>query len=181
MLLYRRDDGEEGEVGYDIDEYIVRQSRHAHSRVTNDSQHDVTGLRDRAERHEALQVFLMDGEKVGNGDRQHDDDHQHILPVLYHWSKDFHQNGAQRKGSSTLRDDTQVTTDIGRSTLIGICRPEVERNQRNLEAQSAEEEHHTHDGHGRGTNVLHDIIKVECARSLEKVAVRMNFAPASAL
>ena len=46
----------------------------------------------------------------------------------------------------------------------------MERNQRNLEAQSAEEEDHAHDRQWRGTNVLHDIIKVECARSTIKEA-----------
>ena len=44
VLLDGGDDGEDSQVGYNINEHVVAQSRHAHCGITNHSQHDVTGL-----------------------------------------------------------------------------------------------------------------------------------------
>ena len=77
---------------------------------------------------------MADGKEVGHGDTKYNDDVEHHLPILDHRLEHLHQNGAKREGCGSLRDNTQITSNGGRSTLVGIGRPEVEGNERNLEA-----------------------------------------------
>ena len=143
------DDREDSHVGNDVDKHVVGQRGDAKLGVAHDGQHDVAGLRDGAEGHEALELGLPDGKEVGNGDAEHDDDVEHVIPILYHGLEHFHKDGAQCDGSSTLGDNTQITGNRGWSTLIGVGRPEMEGYERNLEGQAAEEEHEAHNAQRR--------------------------------
>lgn len=105
----------------------------------------------------------MDGKEVGHGDREYYYDVEHVLPVLYHGREHLHEDGAQREGGGTLRDDRQVARNGGGGSLVGIGCPEVERHERNLEAQATEEEHHTYDGKWRNRNLGSHVVKVEGA------------------
>ena len=107
----------------------------------------------------------MDGEKVGHGDRQHDDDEEHVLPVLDHGTEDLHQHGAEREGCGSLRDNRQIAGNGGGSALVRVGCPEVEGHERNLEAQTADKEHKTHDDHRSGRESHHYVVEVECAYS----------------
>ena len=66
--------------------------------------------------------------------------------MLNQRAEDLGEDDERSQRGSTLRDDAQVTGDWGGSTLVGVGRPEVEGYERELEAQSAEEEHQSGNG-----------------------------------
>ena len=171
VVLYRADDGEDGQVGGHVDQHVEGEGCDAHCAVAHYGEHDVACLRDGREGHEALQLRLADGEEVAHGDGEHDDNPEQRLPYVGHCAEDLHQDDGQGERGGTLGDDAQITGDGRGGTLVGVGSPEVEGHERNLEAQSAEEEHQSHDEHCAltpegGALVGNDgghIVEVECA------------------
>ena len=146
VLLYHGDDGEDRHVGHHVDEDVVGEGGGTHLPArAHGSQHDVASLGDGAEGHEPLELILSDGEEVGDGDGEHHHDHHQYLPVHDHRAKDMVEDGEEREGCRTLGNDAQIARDGGWRTLVGVGGPEVEGHERNLEAQSAEEEDQSHE------------------------------------
>ena len=103
-------------------------------------------MRDGGESHEAFEILLTDGEEVGDGDRRNDDPHQGVIPRSKQFAvhrEDLHQHSEEHKGGATFRNDAEETSHHGGGALIGVGRPKVEGNQRNLEAHSGQEEGQT--------------------------------------
>ena len=143
-MLNRIDNSEHSHVSYNIYQYIVHQRSHTSLTASNNSQHDISCLRDWAERHEALELALTNGKEVGDGDAQYNNDVEQILPVSSQRTESLHHDNHESKGCSTLRTYAQITSNRCGSALIGVSCPEVEGNKRKLEAQTTEEEHQAH-------------------------------------
>ena len=102
MFFNTANHGEHRHIGNHINQHIEAERGEAHGIIAHNGQHNVAGLRDRTEGHETFQIALTDGEKVGNGDGQHNNNEQQILPIFNHGRKHFHQDGTQRKGCCAL-------------------------------------------------------------------------------
>ena len=68
VLLYDIHHCECPHVGCHIDKKIENHGCHALRCAAHEGEHEVTGLRDGRECHKTLEVFLTNGEEVGNGD-----------------------------------------------------------------------------------------------------------------
>ena len=132
------------EVGKHINKYVIYQWCHTLLCTGNDTQHNVTCLRDTGECHQAFQVFLAQCKEVGKGDRGYDNPVKYFLPLIYHRSKRLDQNCQQHESCWSFGDYTQVSSYHTRSTFIYVGCPEVEGNERELESHTGEEEYECH-------------------------------------
>ena len=127
-LLYNRDHSKYAHVGCQIHQYVVHQCGHAVGTAANNSQHDVTCLRDGREGHEAFQVLLTNGKEVGNGDGGNDHPVKYFLPLCYNGSKYFDENSHQHECSRSFGNNAEVAGYGCRCSFVYICCPQVEGN-----------------------------------------------------
>ena len=126
---HNRDNGKYGKIGKHIYQHVVYQRRHTLCASADDTQHDVTCLRDTGESHQPLQVLLAQGEEVGNCDGGDDNPVQHFLPLLHHRSEYLDENSHQHESGRAFRDDTQIGCHRAWSTFVNVCCPKMERHQ----------------------------------------------------
>lgn len=165
VLLYHVKHGEGAEVGGHVDEEVEHKGGHALRRATHNSQYEVAGLRDGGEGHETLEVFLADGEEVGHGDGGDDNPEEAFAPEAEEGigTEHFHQDGHEHEGGGALGDDAQITGNDGRSSLIGVGRPEMEGHEGNLEAETGDEEHEAEHAQKVDRQAVGQLVKVEGA------------------
>ena len=158
------DDREDAQVGEEVNQHVVNQRGHTHRRAGDDAQHDVACLRDAGEGHQSHQVLLAQGEEVGQGDGENDDPVEDSLPFRHHRGEHLDEDQHQHEGCRAFGNDAQVGRHRAGRTLVDVGRPQVEGNQRNLEAHTGEEEHQCHDLQGAAVQGGGDILEVEGAR-----------------
>ena len=167
VTLDRRDNTKGSQVGEDVYQHVVNQSRHTLSRTRDNTQHDVTGLRDRREGQESFQVLLTDGKQVTDGNRQHNQGPQDALPDSRVEEEDLVENQQQSKGSRALRDNRQIRGYLRGSTFVNVGRPQVEGNQRKFESHTGQHEYNRGDEQRRavGRDGYGNIAEVERTRN----------------
>ena len=67
--------------------------------------------------------------------------HSNFTPLGGHGTEYFDQNGHQRKGGCTFRDNRQVSGNCGRRSLIGVGSPQMERHKAQLKGHTGEEKY----------------------------------------
>ena len=102
VVLYGCDYTEYAEVGHDINHHVVNQRSHALRSACQYGQHDVAGLRDTTECHEALQLALAHGKQVTDGDGRYNDDAEHQAPMFGHRTEYLYQDYHGSKSGCSL-------------------------------------------------------------------------------
>ena len=167
VLLNRGHHNEGAEVGGHVDEEVEHEGGHALRRAVHHAENEVTSLRNGGESHKALEVLLANGEEVGDGDRGDDDPEEPHVPRLNEGAgaEGFHQHGHQHEGGRAFGDDAEITRHHGRRAFIGVGCPEVEGNERYLEAHARDEEHEAEDAqHAVARKQCADFAEIERAR-----------------
>ena len=100
-------------------------------------------MADRGISHQALDVTLADGGKRTEDHRGKRDENHDLLPVMGDRSKGFGDDADDERHGSHLRGGGKKCRYRGRRAFIDIRRPHVERNGRNLECQTGQNEDET--------------------------------------
>ncbi len=108
--------------------------------VGGEADQHVAGVGDRGVGQEALDVALGDGDHVAEGHRQEGEDGNEILPVVAQGAKALDQNPDRGGEGGRLRHDRHEGGHGGRGAVVGVRRPEVERDRRHLEAEADDQE-----------------------------------------
>ena len=137
------------------------------NRTGNDTQHDVTGLRDRREGQEPFQVLLTNGKQVAHGNRQYNQGPHDALPNGRFKGEDLVENQHEGKGCRTLRDNRQVRGDLRGSSFVDVGCPQVEGNERELESHTGQHKDERGDEQRRviAGNVEGDVVEIERTRN----------------
>ena len=146
LVLDHGDYGEHAKVADYIYEDVEEHGGESECIACHGPKHDIAGLGDGGEGHEAFHVLLSDCEEVADGDSGDDYCIEHPLPYFAVKSAEaLNEDDEEGNGSRTFRHYGKIGSDGSGSTLIYVGCPEMERHEGEFKTDTCEHEGYSAD------------------------------------